>query len=79
MDKISYGTIIKNIRKMNNLTQKELGNKVYLNKATISAYELNKIMPPTDIFFKICEVCHVEIIFKANDKFYEIKDINREF
>ena len=55
MQNISYGIIIKNIRKSNGLTQLELANKIGVDKTTISAYEREKIMPPTDVFLKICK------------------------
>lgn len=78
MQKINYGIIIKNMRKKCGLTQTALGNLVWLDKTTISAYECNKIMPPTDVFFSICDVCNFEIIFKNDGNYIYVKDINRE-
>ncbi len=79
MQNVSYGIIIKNIRKRKGLTQLELANKIGLDKTTISAYEREKIMPPTDVFFRICEICQAEILFDINNKVYTIKNLNREF
>lgn len=79
MQKIAYGTIIKNIRRQKGLTQKELASIIGLDKTTISAYEREKIMPPTDIFLNICNVCNVKIYFKYGNKSYTIKDLSREY
>ena len=79
MQNIAYGIIIKNIRKSKKFTQLELANKIGVDKTTISAYERGKIMPPTDIFLRICIVCSVEVLFKINDKMYTVQNLNREF
>ncbi len=76
---ISYGTIIKNFRIKSGYTQSVLGNMVGVGKTTISAYEHDQIMPPTDIFVKICNICNVELLFKSSKKISTIKEISREY
>lgn len=73
------GTIIRNMRKRNDFTQETLAKLLFLDKSTISAYELGKIMPPTDVFLRICEVCKFELVFKNNEKEYELKKISKEY
>lgn len=79
ISQISYGTIIKNLRVKNGYTQSILGNKVGVGKTTISAYEHNQIIPPTDIFIDICNVCNVELLFKSAKKISTIQEISREY
>ena len=52
---------------------------IHVGKATISAYERGKIMPPTFIFFNICEICDAEVIFKVFGKIYTLKELTREY
>ena len=79
MHSIDYGTIIKNLRIKKGLTQSELGKMICVGKATISAYERGKIMPPTFIFFSICEICGAKVIFKIYGKDYTLKELTREY
>lgn len=79
MNDISYGIIIKNFRIKNGLTQSALGEKIGVGKSTISAYEHNNIIPPTDMFVKICKICNAEILFKTAEKTYTLKEITREY
>lgn len=78
MHSIDYETIIKNLRIKKDLTQSELGKMIHVGKATISAYERGKIMPPTFIFFNICEICDAEVIFKVCKK-KPLKELTREY
>ncbi len=78
-NKISYGIIIKNLRKGNNLSQTELGDLVGVSKSTISAYELGMAMPSVKTFTDICDVCHASIIINFNNKKFELEKLSREF
>lgn len=79
MGQIPYGTIIKNFRIKSGYTQTVLGNKIGVGKTTISAYEHNQIMPPTDIFVNICNVCNVELLFKTSEKISTMVEMSREY
>lgn len=45
---MSFGTKLRYLRKSSNLTQKEIAAKLYVEQATISAYEKEKILPTSD-------------------------------
>lgn len=45
MEDIKYGEIIKKHRKLNKLTQKQLGDKLQVSHATVARYESDEIKP----------------------------------
>lgn len=53
---MSLGEKLKNARKNEKMTQLELANYLGLDKATISHYEKNNIMPSLQIFKNLCEL-----------------------
>ena len=77
--KISYGTIIKNLRKSNKLSQTELGKLVGVSKSSISAYELETAIPNIQTFIDICKVCHSKITITFDNHNYELEKLSREF
>lgn len=56
-----------------------ISKKIGVGKSTVSAYEHGKIIPPTDMFVKICKTCNVQILFKTKEKTYTLKEITREY
>lgn len=78
-NKISYGIIIKNLRKLNNLSQTELGKLVGVSKSTISAYELGLAMPSVKTFIDICDICKAKITIDFNNNSFELEKLSREF
>ena len=52
---------IKFARIRKGLTQEELGEKIGVNKVTISAYELGKIKPSLDALIRLSDVLEVSI------------------
>ena len=50
-----FGTVLKQLRKNHNLTQKELGDRMGLSKAVISKYENGLGYPSYDILIKFAE------------------------
>lgn len=52
---------IKEYRKLNGLTQKELGDKIGVKHNTISGYESGINEPEQDLLFKIANALHVSI------------------
>lgn len=60
---------IRKLRKMHNLTQKELADKTNVSRQTIIAIEKNKYDPSLKLAFKIAKLLKVPIenIFILND------------
>lgn len=54
-------TKIREYRKLNGLTQKELGDKIGVKHNTISGYENGTSEPEQDLLFKIANVLHISI------------------
>ena len=72
---VLIGTILKIMRKQNNLSQKELGKLLNLSDTTISAYELEKISPDFETIIKIFKICKYD--FCILDKNKNIIDIQK--
>ncbi len=53
MNVCDFGVVLKSLRKSNNLTQEELGNRVGLTKAVVSKYENGIGYPTFDMLIKI--------------------------
>lgn len=79
MSEFKYRNIIRNLRTMNGFTQEYLTKKLHVDSSTISAYELEKRVPPLTTFYKICEVCNADITFKINKQTSSTKKLNRRF
>lgn len=79
LNKISYGTIIKNLRSERNISQTELGDLVGVSKSAISSYELETATPNIQVFLKICIVCNAKISIKLDNKNYTLEELSREF
>jgi len=54
LDKIHIGIKIKNIRKEQNLTQKEVADKCSISRTTLTYYELGKNLITTQTLFIFC-------------------------
>lgn len=52
---------IREYRKLNGLTQKELGDRIGVKHNTISGYEKGTSEPEQDLLFKIANVLHISI------------------
>ena len=55
------GEKIREYRKKNNMTQKELGKKIGVKNNTISAYERGAISPEQDMLFELSKVFNISI------------------
>lgn len=55
------GEKIREYRKKNNMTQKELGDKIGVKNNTVSAYERGTISPEQDILFELSKVFNISI------------------
>ena len=56
-----FGKIIKKIRKNNNLTQKELADKLFVTYQAVSKWENNKSIPDIAILQKISELYNIDL------------------
>ena len=56
-----FGKIIKEIRKNNNLTQKELADKLFVTYQAVSKWENNKSIPDIAILKKISELYNIDL------------------
>ena len=74
------GMILRNIRKIKGLTQKQIGKKLNLAENTISNYETEYSNPTFNTIKKIIDICDFEIQFvdKKNNKIYSIEELSKE-
>lgn len=56
---IDFGKRLKELRQNAGLTQKQLAEKIWVTKATISYYELSERNPSPEILIKIAKTFHV--------------------
>ena len=49
----TVGDRIKHLRKSNNLTQKELAERIGISRSTLAGYETNQIEPSLNVVFKM--------------------------
>ena len=63
-----FGKIIKEIRKNNNLTQKELADKLFVTYQAVSKWENNKSIPDIAILQKISELYNIDLNNLTNTK-----------
>ena len=75
----NFGDILRQLRKANNLTQQELGNRIGLSKAVISKYENCIGYPTFDILIKIANYFNVTTDFLLGvekGKTINVSDLN---
>ena len=61
MDQDRFGKFIKNIRKQNNLTQKEFAEKYNVTYQAVSKWENNKNMPDIQLIKQISEDFNISL------------------
>lgn len=64
----NFGEIIKDIRKKNNLTQKELADKLYVTYQAVSKWENNKSIPDISIIQNISKMFNIDLNYLTNTK-----------
>lgn len=74
------GQILRNIRKLNKLTQTQVGDKLNVAENTISNYETEYSSPTFDTAIKFINVCDFDIQFvdRKTKKIYNVEDLNKE-
>ena len=58
---INIGEKIKKLRISNNMSQYDLGNKLFVSDKTISSWETNRTLPTIDLIVKICDIFNVSL------------------
>lgn len=56
---VNFGNVLKDLRQQAGLTQKQLAERLWLSKATVSYYEQSLRYPSPEILVKIANVFHV--------------------
>ena len=56
-----FGELLKSLRQSANLTQKQLGDRLYVSKHMVSYYEHSRRPPSADVLMRIAEVFHVSV------------------
>jgi transcriptional regulator with XRE-family HTH domain len=65
---------IKEIRKVNNLSQDRFGKKLGISGKTISAYETGRAVPPEKVINAISIIFSTPIIYMSSDDRCRLKD-----
>ena len=66
---------LKEIRKLRKLTQGELGEKIFLSKGEVCAYEKGKRIPPLDVLIRIATFLEVDFLWLIGmELIFEKKD-----
>ena len=74
---------LKDMRKQLGLTQQQLGEKIYLSKGEVCAYEKGKRIPPLDVLIRIANFLEVDFLWligmelecnKNEDKIVNLSD-----
>lgn len=60
---VNFGNTLKELRKKSGLTQKQLAERLWLSKATVSYYEQSLRYPSPEILVKMANVFHVSTDF----------------
>lgn len=89
-DFMTFGENIKNLRIKNNLTQKELAEKLNLSRPTIGRYESDERFPDRETIIDLAELFDVSIdemfgrenyinkkVFKEEEKFFKVNKIDK--
>lgn len=56
---VNFGNLLKDLRQQAGLTQKQLAERLWLSKATVSYYEQSLRYPSPEILVKIANIFHV--------------------
>ena len=64
----NFGEIIKDIRKKNKLTQKELADKLYVTYQAVSKWENNKSIPDISILQNISKMFNIDLNYLTSTK-----------
>lgn len=71
---VNFGERLKELRQSAGLTQKQLADKIWVTKATISYYEQSERNPSPEILVKLATAFHVstDYLLGINDKQFSL-------
>lgn len=71
---VNFGERLKDLRQNAGLTQKQLADKIWVTKATISYYEQSERNPSPEILVKLATAFHVstDYLLGINDKQFSL-------
>lgn len=58
-----FGELLKRLRQGANLTQEQLGKKLYISETMVCYYEHSRRFPSADVLTQIADVFHVSVDF----------------
>lgn len=61
MNHVKSGALIKTVRKRNNLTQKELAQKLEISDKAVSKWEVGKGFPDVNLLVPLCAVLNITV------------------
>ena len=67
MEKKTIGKFIAALRKANGMTQKELGEKLFVSDKTVSRWECDECTPELSLIPSIAEIFGIGALFQVND------------
>ena len=73
---MKIGKKIKFFRKKNNITQKELGEKIGVSASTVTKYENDSLEANYETLLKICDELNINIaeLFESNDNYISLEN-----
>ena len=78
MDQIKIGKFIANCRKKNNLTQKQLAEKLNITDRAISKWENGKGMPDSSIMIDLCNELKISVNELLSGEKIEMEEYNKK-
>lgn len=76
---VDFGNRLKELRLNAGLSQKQLADKLWITKATVSYYELSERNPSPEILIKIAKVFHVTTDYllgiEDKQKYLDVRDL----
>ena len=78
MSWINLGKKIKEYRKLNNITQQELANKLGISRSTLSYYENGEVEPNIYTLLKLSEIMNCSMDYLFSIEVLDNTDVNKQ-
>ena len=79
---VNFGDTLKNLRLQAGMTQKQLAERLWLSKATVSYYEQSVRYPSPEVLVKLSKIFHVSTDYllgiKDKEQTLDITDLKEE-